>query len=427
MILAKTTDVQEPAFESRTVGDNEAGNYKSFEQKLRVREDETFLTDGCHHSLNMIPKDILAQHKEYYAFIDGARRTGNYLGQGPQLCFSNEEVINLLEEAVVNKEKNKTTDQTVWWDISQQDSMNYCECEKCSALIVESGGNAAAPIFRCVNIIAKRHPELKLSTLAYHYGSSPPENIEFEDNVMIKWCIMSSYGTNDYSAPLTDGATKIAKQQYAEIMGWPELTDHIFVWDYITNYFNYLLPFPCLDAMPGNIRLLRDRGVEGVFSLNAFNNRGSWDRLKVNFASHLLWNPDLNETEFINRFLTVYFGKDAAPYIIRMYRKIHDNTCAPLWVYDFSFFHKIDYLSEMQMDVYYGLLDSAVEACGGDETYLKRLRYERMCLLYASIDLGYGTEEELASMKEEFSRLCAEFSITKLNELGTNTVVEFCR
>ena len=79
------------------------------------------------------------------------------------------------------------------------------------------------------------------------------------------------------------------------------------------------------------------------------------------------------------------------------------------------------------MVVYYGLVGDAFEACGGDETYLKRLRYERMCLLYASIDLGYGTAEELVSMKEEFSRLCEEFSITKLNELGTNTVVDFCR
>ena len=46
MILAQKTDVQEPAFESRDVGDNETWKHASFAQKLRVRQDETFLTDG---------------------------------------------------------------------------------------------------------------------------------------------------------------------------------------------------------------------------------------------------------------------------------------------------------------------------------------------------------------------------------------------
>ena len=430
MILAENTDVQEPAFESRDVGDNETWNHASFAQKMRVRQDEAFLTDSCHHSVGLIPKEILDAHREYYAYINGARRTGAYWGQAAQLCFSNEEVIDLLEEAIVNKAKSSTSDQTIWWDISQQDSMNYCHCAKCAALTEETN-NPAAPIFRCVNIIAKRHPELKFSTLAYHYGSEPPKNIEFEDNVMIKWCIMSSYGANDYSAPLSEGNSEIARKQYKEIVGWSELTDNIYVWDYITNYFNYLLPFPCLDAMPGNIRLLRDCGVDGVLSLSAYNSRGFGDRLKANFAAHLLWNPDLNETEFINKFMTLYFGKDAAPFMIRMYRRMQESLTGKLWVYDeptlLSKHHQEGYLSSRMTEEYYSLLSEAVEACGGDETYLKRLRFERLCLLYVSIKSEYGTQEELALLKDEFKELCAEFSVTRLNETGTDTVVDFCK
>ncbi len=430
MILAKKTDVQEPAFESRDVGDNETWEYASFAQKLRVRQDGTFLTDSCHHSVRLIPQEIRDAHREYYAYINGARRTDNYLGQATQLCFSNEEVIDLLEEAIVNKAQNSTSNQTIWWDISQQDSMHYCHCAECSALTKEMN-NPAAPIFRCVNIIAKRHPEMKFSTLAYHYGSTPPTNIEFEDNVMIKWCIMSSFGANDYSAPLSEGASAIARKQYEEILGWSELTDNIYVWDYITNYFNYLLPFPCLDAMPGNIRLLRDCGVDGILSLSAYNGRGFGDRLKANFAAHLLWNPDLNETEFINKFLTLYFGKDAAPFMIRMYRRMQESLTGELWVYDdpelLSKHHQKGYLSSQMTEEYYSLLNEAVESCGKDETYLKRLRFERLCLLYVSIKLGYGTQEELTSMKEEFKELCSEFSVTRLNETGTVTPEDFCK
>ncbi|MBO4540297.1 MAG: DUF4838 domain-containing protein [Clostridia bacterium] len=421
MILAQKTDVQEPAFESRDVGDNETWRYASFAQKLRVRQDGTFLTDGCHHSIDLIPQEILDAHPEYYAYVGGARRSGEYLLQGPQLCFSNDEVIDLLEEAIVKKANNYTGDQTVWWDISQEDSMNYCTCSKCAALSKEMG-NHAAPIFRCVNIIAKRHPELKFSTLAYHYGSTPPTNIEFEDNVMVKWCIMSSYGANDFSAPMTEGASPIAVKQRKEIIGWAELVDHIYVWDYITNYFNYLLPFPCLEAMAGNIRLLRDCGVEGILSLSAYNGRGAWDRLKANYAAHLLWNPDMDETAFINRFLTAYYGKDAAAYVMETYRKMQLTVRPTLNVYDVPAWHEKDYLSKENMEEYYSLLGNAFEAAQGNETYLKRLRFERLTLLYASYKLRYGTQEELAAMKREIVELCDEFSVTAFNETGTELV-----
>ncbi len=417
VIFEKGIDVQEPAFESRDVGDNLTWSNKRFAQKLRVRQDESFLTNGCHRSLGRIPKEILAEHPEYYAEINGERRTGDYMLQGPQLCFSNEEVIDLLEEAVVKEEQNKTTDQTVWWDISQQDSMNYCHCEKCAA-ITEETGNPAAPIFRCVNIIAKRHPELRLSTLAYHYGSTPPTDFTFEDNVMIKWCIMSSFGSNDYSAPLSESKSDIGKKQYKEILGWSELVDHIYVWDYITDFFYYQLPFPCLNAMQGNIQLLRECEVDGILTLSCYNARGSWDRLKANYAAHLLWNPDINTREFIGKFLTVYLGKDAAPFILEMYDLMHSELSSALWVYDFAFTHgENDYLSYENMLKYFDLWEKAAQSTA-DETYQKRLRYEKISLLYAAIAHYYeigGTTEE---MKEEMVALLDEFGITSLGETG---------
>ncbi len=425
LILAPTCDVQEPAFERRDMGDKEVWHTDSFDEKLRVRADETFDPNGCHNSLNMISGDILAKHPEYYAEIGGQRRTGEYLFQPPQLCFSNPEVVDLLEQAVVEKAKKHTGAVEMWWDISQQDSMNYCHCARCTEMSENAGGNPAAPIYNCVNTIAKRHPDLKFSTLAYHYGSTPPENIEFESNVLIKWCIMSSFGRNDYSHPLSSGASTIALQQYDEICGWAELTDEIFVWDYITDFFYYYLPFPSLDAMADNIRLLRDCGVKGVLTLSCHNSRGSCDRLKANFAAHLLWNPDVNERQFIGKFLTLYFGKDVAVHINNVYRRMQETVSAPLCVYDFPVVHQKDYLSPDNIAYYFEELDAAFAACGNDETVQKRLRFERLSIVYAALETSYGTASETAALKEEFAALCKEFGVTFLNELGDYTVDEF--
>ena len=429
MIFEKGTDVQEPAFTKRDVGDNETNGSALFRQRLRVRLDESYDTDACHHSLNLIDKDILAKHEEYYAEIDGKRRTGNYgklVSQGPQLCFSNDEVIDLLEEAIMKKAREYTGEQVVWWDISQQDSMNYCTCEKCKELTEEAGGNAAAPIFRCVNIIAKRHPDMKFSTLAYHYGSTPPVNINFEPNVMIKWCLMSSYGANDYSAPISEFRSSIAYRQYEEIVGWGELTNNIFVWDYVTDYFCYQLPFPCWRAMEGNIRLLRDCNADGVFTLSAYNARGFCDRLKANLAAHLLWDPDIDVKKFMNKYLTLYLGKESARCILQMYELMQEKVEGVLWVYDLPLVHKYDYLSEENVDEYFRLWNEAYEKAGDNEIYQKRLRYEKIALLYARIKLSYASsKEERTALRQEFASLCEEFSVDRLNEVGSEYTDDF--
>ena len=418
VILAIDYDVQEPAFDRRDVGDSQE---RYMRNKLRVRNDETFEPNACHYSLSLLDPNVLAKHPEYYAELGGKRRTGDYMFQATQLCFSNPDVVDLLEEATVERADNYDGEVTVWWDISQQDSMNYCTCSECRRL-TELYGNPAAPIYVCVNTIAKRHPELRVSTLAYHYGSTPPVNMQFEPNVMIKWCLMSTLGQNDYSAPISEQRSQIAAKQYNEILGWSQLTKNIYVWDYITNYFFYLSPFPCLDAMEGNIKLLRDCGVAGVFSLSAYNQRCAWDRLKANYAAHLLWNPDMDAKAFISKFVTVYFGRESAPYILEIYEKMQNNIEGVLWVYDMPTAHQKDFLSEANIEEYFALLQKAFDAAGTNETYLKRLRFEKAPLLQTAILLNYGTKETQAERKAEFAAICEEFGMYYLNETATLNV-----
>ncbi len=421
LILEPMYDMQTPAFDRRHIGEVDVWYNSLFEQRLRARTEESFDPNGCHQSLNRIDDAILAAHPEYYAYIGGKRRTGDYMTQGPQLCFSNSEVVDLLEQAVLQEEADKPEGKEVWWDISQQDSMNYCHCDTCMQMAEDAGGNPAAAIYNCVNTIAKRNPDIKLSVLAYHYGSFPPENITFEKNVMIKWCIMSSFGRNDYSGPLEEGRSEIAATQYNEILGWAELTDTIFVWDYTTNFFYYLLPFPCFNAMGENMRLLRDCNVKGVLSLCSYNARGWADRLKANLASHLLWNPDIDYKQFIAKFVTLYLGKDAAPHILNIYQRMQDTVSSPLCVYDFPFIHQNDFLSEENVEYYFAELEQAF-AKTTDETYLKRLRFEKACILYSAIRLGYGDETTVAEYKQEFVDICTEWDITRFNEIGTETL-----
>lgn len=426
-IVSPMCDVQEPAFEVRDEIAIDTDNNDLYRRKLRMTCDEVYTTDGCHHSLNIFSQEFLDAHPEYCAEIGGARRTSKYMFQDSQLCFSNPDVIDLLEEYIVAKEEANTDERVHWWDVSQMDSMNYCTCEKCTALYEKYNSKIGA-ILDCMITVANRHPDIHMSTLAYHYGSTPPVNVDIPDNLMIKWCIMSEFGANDYSTPLNLSTSDIGKQQYSEICGWGKLTDNIYVWDYITNFFCYQLPFPCLQTIAGNMQVLRDNNVNGVFSLNAYTQRAAGDYIKSYLTSHATWNPDLDWKALVNKYFTVYFGAGAS-YIIKLYDTYEEEVKAPLYVYDLPVAHKTDFLSLDNVNKYWGYLNSAFDAVksSNDEAAFRHLEYEKISLLYTSISLKYGTSDELTAYKAELKSLCNSFGITVFNELGTVTVANFCK
>ena len=422
-VLSPLDDLQVPAFEVRDVYTRQTDNAK-YRRQLRLTSNEVFSADGCHKSFYYIsPEEYFDEHPEYFALLGGQRRVEDYMFQKSQLCWSNPEVIDLLAEGAerrIQSYEESGETRTIYWDFSQMDSMNRCQCSECKALEAQYG-SPIAPILLAVNEIARRYPDYHFSTLAYHYGSVPPVGLIPEDNVLIKYCFMSEFGANDLSAPIGQAGSEISEKHYDEITGWGELTDNIYVWDYVTNYFNYLLPFPCFQSLQGNYQLLQECGVRGVFSLGAYNERGSSDCMKAYLISKLLWNPDADFDFLMNKYLTIYYGA-AAPYVRQIYALQRQYLSGILWVYDFPLTHKQDYLSQSAVEQYTDLLDDAFAAVQNDEAITKRLRYEQLSLTYAEYKLGYGdTVQNLALLLT----LCDEFGIRRFNEIGTDLVNDY--
>lgn len=424
-VLAPMNDLYKPAFEYRDVDAVEVDRDAAFARRLRLTGTEVFSSDGCHHSLEYVPSSqYFDSHPEYYALLGGSRRADTYMFQGPQLCWSNSEVVELVKQGVLKRIHDYEAaggTREIYWDISQNDSMNNCTCSECIALNAEVGSGAGA-LLSAVNQIAKSLPQYKFSTLAYHYGSSVPTNFVPADNLMIKYCFMAEYGANDISKPISHATSDIGKKQYEEITGWSKLSDKIYIWDYITDYFYYQLPFPCLHSMMGNTKLLADLNVLGVYSLSAYNARGAGDYVKTYLQAHLLWNPYIDADALLNKYWTVYYG-EGGRYVKQMYQRMEELVEGELWVYDFPFNHNEDYLSQSAVTEYCTLLDAAFAAVGGNETYAKRLRYEKLSLLYTKLVLNYDKDTR-PKQKEEFSALCEEFSVTHLNEVGSSTVAD---
>ena len=125
------------------------------------------------------PEKYFKEHPEYFALISNRRL------QDGQLCLANPDLIDLLIENL-GKEIAKHPEKK-YWSVSQNDCINYCECEKCQNLYDEYGSVSGAYI-RMANQIARTFPEKQISTLAYQFTRSAPENIKPLKNVNIMFC-----------------------------------------------------------------------------------------------------------------------------------------------------------------------------------------------------------------------------------------------
>jgi len=85
--------------------------------------------------------------------------------------------------------------------------------------------------------------------------------------------------------------------------------------DYVTNFNQYLAPFPNYYVLGPNIQFFASRGVAGIFEEGSYNSPGGdMEILKDYIIGRMLTDPTLNATTLIQAFLDGYYSK-ASPFV----------------------------------------------------------------------------------------------------------------
>ncbi len=146
-----------------------------------------------------------------------------------------------------------------------------------------------------------------VESLAYQYTRKPPKTIKPRDNVLIRLCTIEC----SYIQPL-DGEQN--QKFAADIEGWSKLAKYLFIWDYTTNYNDYLGPHPNLRVLAPNVRYFVKHGAIGLFEEGEgddFCELKNWLLLRV------MWEPNLDGEKLIGEFLSGYYGLEVAPLLKR--------------------------------------------------------------------------------------------------------------
>ena len=358
------------------------------------------------------PEKYFDAHPEWYSEIDGQRKH-----ERAQLCLTNKEMTAELTKNVLETLR-KTPDAKII-DISQNDWYGYCTCEKCKA-VDDAEGSHAGTLLLMLNKVAeaveKEFPDVLVETLAYQYTRQPPKNIKPRDNVLIRLCTIEC----SYIQPL-DGEQN--QKFAADMEGWSKLAKHLFVWDYTTNYNDYLGPHPNLRVLGPNVRYFVKHGAIGLFEEGEGDD---FSELKNWLLMRLMWEPQLHDGELIDEFVRGYYGDAVAPLILQYWdvliKKAEDEGiylgCFGMNSAKWIDLATLNHVTEIMNKA----VATATEVYGSDSDELRRLQKAKMGIDHVWLTRYYPLRSEARQKKlaflgpkdplaatEGFAQLCSRF------------------
>ena len=267
------------------------------------------------------PKTYYKDHPEYYSMgLTNAEIKENSSYEIGQLCLTNPEVLEIAIESARNLINKKKDDPNYrYFSISQNDNQDYCSCKSCKELYTKEGSHAAATVM-FVNAIATalkdEFPHITFETLAYQYTRNVPLTVKPADNVIIRLCTIEEC----FSHPITEHPDNLNTSQAVtktsftqDIEQWSEITDNLFIWDYIINWSEFHASYPNFDVLLANARFFADSGVIGVHEESTSGSQcTSFHDLRLYVLSKVLWDPYMTEEEYyglIDEFLRDVYGK----------------------------------------------------------------------------------------------------------------------
>ena len=405
-------------YENKDYADQHKVTYEAFPNYVPIARVHTF------H--RFVPEEkFYKKHPEYYAWRGDKRLP-------TQLCLTNKSVLQIVKDSVRSM-FNRYPEASVI-SVSQDDNQQYCQCENCARIDGEEESPAGTMI-RFVNKVAEAFPDKTISTLAYQHTRKPCKTRP-ASNVLITLCSIEC----DRSGPIEEKCTDFAD----DLKGWGKLTDNIRIWDYTTQFTNFLAPFPNIHTLKPNIELFKNNGAKWVFEQHSHNPSELFE-LRSYVTAKLLWDPTLDLNDLLTEFTNGYYG-EAGVYVKQYIDQIHAELKKDpeffLFLYGDPSQAFDSYLSANLLKEYTALFDKAEKAVTDTPQILKRVRTARLGIDYAVLEVcrkGISNEFTLvikaadgefrinpfvSGILKKFKETTKASDIILMNEMGF-TVVEY--
>jgi hypothetical protein len=316
------------------------------------------------------PASNFVAHPEWYSLAGGKRTDAN-----AQLCLTNPKLREFVVERVRRLLRESPDANIV--SVSQNDCGGACECPDCRA-VDERESSHSGTMLDFANYVAGQiepeFPNVAIDTLAYQYTRKPPRTLRPRANVIVRLCSIEC----NFGADMSDPSNKSFAD---DLRGWAACADRLYIWDYVTDFANYVQPHPNWFVLGPNLRFFQAHHVRGVFEEGAYQSYGSeMAELRAWVLAQLLWNPQQDDRALIREFLNGYYGTNAGPIIFRYMELMEDaarNYNLTCYSPPNAPFLRFKTLAPAEI-----LWQEAERAVAGDEELLARVRLGHLPLGY---------------------------------------------
>ena len=356
------------------------------------------------HGNKYFPEHYYETHPEYYRLNEDGTRFEiiNHWGQ-MALCSRNEEMIEQLAQNMISwLDQNPLVKVYNWCD---KDGMApQCCCEKCKPYTKSQ--NSQYMLNRLAERIKEKHPDVKLSSLAYVDSWEPPEGVDtMNPNRMVCEAVWHSTGLRKTGKP--DGSC-LANTLYEDnLLAWKNKYNiPVFYYDYFMGvYPGRQRIVPMADEIQAMYRRFMEKGIEGSETqIEVFN---LWNNL-LNFYcfGRTGYDTELSLEDNIQKLCRV-FGK-GAPYVaenLRYFEEVLDGQCEIMTA-------GVYFMRHVDKERVYANYDKALAAAEGDSAARNNIRMIRMAFRYSDLE----TREEYAMDEKGFKAL-KHYDIPERGEL----------
>lgn len=277
-----------------------------------------------HSYEELCPYSLSSEHPEWFSHPTNGEHPQPSLANG---MTDDGEIDETMEESVLKtviesvKQRLLARPEARLVPLGQNDSNAYAETDADNRQRTLFGGQSGQSIV-FTNAVAKAvdewlaetDPDRKVEYFTFAYGptldapdqTAPKATLAVpRDNVYVMYAPLQAM----WNIPLMDSRNVRTADPIKGIEAWRKITDNFYMYDYTTNFNNYLSWYPILPVLKTNVELYADMGVEFYVSEGLMN--GYQNELKIYVLSKLMWNKDRDVNKLISEYNKYTFGETA--------------------------------------------------------------------------------------------------------------------
>ena len=364
------------------------------------------------------PSKYFAKHPEYYSLINGKRSDA----PGSQLSLVNPHVLRIVTAELVAKAKANPGLLTL--GLSPNDAGDGDSQGARSRASDARYGAPSGTLLNFVNKVAvavqKQLPgrDIWFDTLAYQYTEKPPIPGTIKPGPHVLVCL-APIGM-DFAHPLASPQNRFTCKC---LLGWAKVAPgHLQVWQYVTNFANYLQPFPDWNELGADFQFFHEHGVSGIFCEGDHDSIGEMMAMRTWVMAHLLWNPKQKVWKLVREFSNGYYGP-AGRYTYRYLRLLQNQASQPDVRMGEGDSIMAPYLAANVLKKASHLFQKAQAAVKSNPARLHRVQEARLSIRYVELMRRMPAKDSTAAEKAAFLKEFNRF-VQALRRFGVGDISE---